>query len=153
MDGYKKGAHTVLNIKYHYVWKTKYGYEVLSGGIALRVRELIREICQEKDVTIVKGHVRPNHIHIMVSAPSHLSIAKIAQFIKGKSAHRLFREFPELRKRYWGQHLGARGYFCTTVGAVNEETAKRYIEEQDDVPAGFKVWNETSSDSKIPLGA
>jgi uncharacterized hydantoinase/oxoprolinase family protein len=24
---YAKGAHTVLDIQYHYVWKTKYSYE------------------------------------------------------------------------------------------------------------------------------
>ena len=128
------------------MWKTKYGYDVLKGKIGLRLREFIREICHEKEITIVKGNVRSNHVHIMVSAPSHLSIAKIAQFIKGKSAHRLFRECPELRKRYWGQHLWARGYFCTTVGAVNEETIKKYIEDQDDKPTGFKVWDEGSSD-------
>jgi len=47
-------------------------------------------------------------------------------------------EFPELRKRYWGQHLWARGYFCATVGAV---TIKAYIENQkwDDDDQGFKI--------------
>jgi putative transposase len=39
-------------------------------------------------------------------------------------------EFSHLKKKYWGQHLWARGYFCATVGAVNEETIRRYIEGQ-----------------------
>ena len=39
-------------------------------------------------------------------------------------------EFPELRKRYWGQHLRGRGYFCASVGVVNEEVVKAYIENQ-----------------------
>ena len=47
-----------------------------------------------------KGNVRSNHIHVMVSAPAHLSPAKIVQYLKGKSSYRLQREFPQLQKRY-----------------------------------------------------
>ena len=35
-----------------------------------------------------------------------------------------------LRKKYWGQHMWARGYFCGTVGEVDKETIERYIENQ-----------------------
>ena len=53
----------------------------------------------------------------------------------------LQRDFQHLRKRFWGHHLWARGYFCATVGAVDEKMVMQYIEsqkwEQDD--EGFKV--------------
>jgi len=39
-------------------------------------------------------------------------------------------EFPEIKKKYWGQHMWARGYFCGTVGQVDEETIKKYVENQ-----------------------
>ncbi|MFN9253583.1 MAG: transposase [Holosporaceae bacterium] len=45
----------------------------------------------------------------------------MAQYFKGKSSYRLQREFPSLKKRYWGSHLWSRGYFCCTIGAVTEE--------------------------------
>ncbi len=63
------------------------------------------------------------------------------QFIKGRSSRKLQEEFPELGKRYWGQHLWARGYFCATVGAVDEDTIKHYIENQrwDEDDQGFKI--------------
>ena len=64
------------------------------------------------------------------------------QYLKGRSSRKLQEEFPSLRKRYWGQHLWARGCFCATVGAVDEETIKRYIEEQkwdDDGEGQFRV--------------
>ena len=70
-----------------------------------------------------------------------MSPAQIAQYLKGKSSHRLQREFRELQKRYWGQHLWARGYFCATVGAVNEEMIKKYIENQAEEEGNFKVWD------------
>ena len=78
---------------------------------------------------------------MLVSAPAHLAASKLVQYIKGRSWRRLQDEFPELRKRYWGQHLWARGYFCATVGAVDEETIQRYIEGQqwEDEQEGFKI--------------
>ena len=75
-------------------------------------------------MVIIRGAVSPDHIHMLVSAPPHLAPAKLVQYIKGRSSRRLQEEFPELRKRYWGQHLWARGYFCATVGAVDEQTIK-----------------------------
>jgi putative transposase len=48
--------------------------------------------------------------------------------VKGRSARKLFEEFPELKKRYWGKHFWARGYFCVTVGQMTEEMIKNYLE-------------------------
>ena len=139
---YRRGAHTVTDFKYHLVWKTKYSHHVLKGVVALRLRDIIREICIQHKMTIVKGNVRSNHIHILVEAPAYLSVAKIVQLIKGKSSYRLQREFSQLKKVYWGSHLWARGYFGATVGAVTEDLIKQYIENQDDGPESFKIWDE-----------
>ena len=86
----------------------------------------------------------------MVSAPAHLSPAKIAQYIKGKSSYRLQREFPQLRKKYWGRHLWARGYFSASVGTVTEDQIKQYIEDQTDVPDSFQVWDEPEQEKTDP---
>lgn len=142
-ERYRRGPHTVTELKYHFVWKTKYSYPVLQGEIGLRLRELLREICVEKGLTVIKGNIRPNHLHVLVSAPAYYSPAKLAQYLKGKSSYRLQREFRALQKRYWGQHLWGRGYFCATVGAVTEEQVKRYIESQDDVLGDIQIWDES----------
>ena len=139
---YRRGAHTITDFKYHFVWKTKYSYHVLKGEIALRLRDIIRDICTENKMTIIKGNVRSNHIHILVSAPSNLSPAKISQYLKGKSSYRLQKEFHQLRKKYWGRHLWARGYFSASVGSVTEDQIKQYIENQTDEPDSFKIWDE-----------
>jgi putative transposase len=146
-ERYRRGAHTVLELKYHFVWKTKYSYRVLRGDVGLRLRELIRQICAEKGIAVVKGNVRPNHIHLLVNAPAYLSPAKMAQYLKGRSSYRLQREFPELRKRYWGQHLWSKGYFCATVGAVTEKQVQDYIENQTDENGTFEVWDETREEN------
>lgn len=141
-ERYRRGAHSVTELKYHFVWKTKYSYPVLRGDSGLRLREVLRMICVEQALTIVQGNIRPNHVHLLVSAPAHLSPAKLVQYLKGKSSYRLQREFRELQKRYGGQHLWGRGYFCATVGAVTEEQVRRYIEEQDEGTGTIQVWDE-----------
>ena len=125
------------------VWITKYRYKVPKGRVAERTRDLIRQICESIDVAIVRGAVSPDHIHMLLSAPADLSPAKLVQYIKGRSSRRIQDEFPEIRKRYWGQHLWARGYFCASSGTVTDEMIKAYIEQQDVPPDdGFTVTDE-----------
>ena len=141
MVEYRTSAHAVFDIKYHYVWITKYRYKILRGRIAERARDLLRQICAARGVVIIRGAVSPDHIHMLVSSPPDLAPAKLVQYLKGRSSRRLQDEFPELRKRYWRQHLWARGYFVASVGAVDEETIKKYIESQkwDEEDQGFKI--------------
>ena len=142
-ERYKKGAHTVLDLKYHCVWKSKYSHPVLRGEIGLGLRRILREIAIEKQIEIIKGNIRANHVHLLVSAPSYHSPAKIMQYLKGKSSYRLQREYGKvLNKHYWGQHIWSRGYFCATVGAVTEEQVKAYIENQEDEAREVQVWDE-----------
>ena len=76
--------------------------------------------------------------------------AKIVQYLKGKSSYRLQREFREWQKRYWGQHLWGRGYFCATVGAVTAEQIKRYLEQQEEDTGEFQVWDEQKPSDPAP---
>jgi putative transposase len=124
----RKGAHTVFNIQYHLVWVTKYRYHVLRGEVAERARELIRQSCMAREIKILKGHVSRDHVHLLVSSPPVLSPAKIVQYLKGRSSRLLQQEFSHLKKKYWGQHLWARGYFCSTTGEITTEQIQAYIE-------------------------
>ena len=130
MDGYRKNSHTVYDIKYHVIWVTKYRYKVLSGPIAIRARELIRQGCEARGIIILQGSVGKDHIHLLISCPPSLAPSKILQYLKGRSSRLLQDEFPELKKRYCGQHLWARGYFCATVGTVTEDIIRNYIANQ-----------------------
>lgn len=130
MDGYQTNGHAVYDIKYHMIWVTNYRYGVLKGRIGRRTRELIRQGCQARRITILQGSVGKDHIHILVSCPTSLAPSKIIQYLKGRTSRLLQEEFPELQKRYWGQHLWARGYFCATVGTVTEEIIRNYIANQ-----------------------
>ena len=130
MADYRKGSHTVYDIKYHFVWITKYRYPVLRGSIAMRARELLRQGCEANNLRILKGSVGKDHIHMLLSCPTTMAPSEIAQKLKGRTSKILQEEFPELKKRYWGQYMWGRGYFCGTVGEVDQKTIENYIEHQ-----------------------
>ncbi|MFZ2449719.1 MAG: IS200/IS605 family transposase [Methylovulum miyakonense] len=125
---YRYGSHTVFKIEYHFVWVTKYRYQVLKGDMALRVRELVKQTCEAFEIRIVKGVVSKGHVHILVSAPPTLAPSEIMRRIKGRASGKLFEEFPVLKKCYWGQHFWARGYFCATVGEMTGSMIKEYLD-------------------------
>jgi len=115
-------------LQYCFVWKTKYSHKALVREIGLRLRDLIRETCDVYGISIIEGNIRPDHVRIVIKAPSHLLPPKIAQYLKGRSANMLMKEFPDLKKQYSGGHLWARGYFCDRAESVEEEAIKKYIE-------------------------
>lgn len=131
MQNYRKGSHTVYDLKYHIVWITKYRKKVLVGIVAERCRELIRQVCKEYEVEIIKGHVSQDHIHLFVSCRPDTSVSKVVQMMKGRSSQKLLQEDKNLQRQYWGQHLWARGYFAASSGNITDEMVKEYIEHQD----------------------
>src|SRR5215468_9692328 len=77
-----------------FVWVTKYRYQVLTGDIALRVREMVRQTCELFEIKILQGVVSKDHVHILVSASPHMAPSEIMRRIKGRTSSKLFEEFP-----------------------------------------------------------
>ena len=109
MVDYRRGAHTVFEMHLHLVWITKYRRPALSGEVATRVRDLIRDICAQQEVNIMKGHVAKDHVHLFVSIPPQVTISRRLQWLKGKTAHHLMAEFPPHQEAVLGTaHVGQR---------------------------------------------
>jgi len=131
MKNYRKTSHSVYDLKYHFVWITKYRKPVLFGNVGTRLRDLIREICKTMDIEIIKGHVSKDHVHLFVSIPPYHSVSQVMGRIKGKTSRKLLNENRQLSKKFWGRHLWARGYFVASSGNVTDEVIAQYIELQD----------------------
>jgi putative transposase len=134
MTEYRKGSHTVYDLKYHIVWITKYRKAVLRGEIGIRLRELIRQTCEAQEVYIEKGHIALDHVHLLLSVPPNIAVSDLVQRLKGRSSRKMLDEFGELRRQFWGQHLWARGYFVASSGNVTDEVIAQYIEMQTEKP-------------------
>ena len=136
MRRYRTGAHAKYDLKVHIVWVPKYRKRVLTGPVAVRVRDLLRQIATENELHIISGKVAVDHVHIFLSYRAHQNISQIVQWLKGTSSRILFQEFPHLKKQYWGRHLWARGYFAVSSGNITDEMINEYINEQEGEPVG-----------------
>ena len=143
MDCYRRTSHTRFDIRFHFVWITKYRKPFLTGTIATRVRDLVRQVCTEFEVEILRGHVSKDHVHLYVSCPPHVSPSALMQRVKGRSSRKLLAEFAEIRKACWGRHVWGRGFFVASSGNVTDEIVCEYIEKQDVFKSddNFKVDN------------
>jgi putative transposase len=128
---YRLGAHTKSDLKVHLVWVPKYRKQVLTGEVALRVRDLIRQIAAEHELEIISGKVARDHVHVFISYRATQRVSQIMQWLKGTSSRVLLQEFSHLRKKFWGRHLWARGYLAVSSGTITDEMIKEYIDEQE----------------------
>lgn len=108
---YRYGSHTVFNIEYHFVWVTKYRYQVLKGDIALRIRELVRQTCEAFEIRIISGVVSKDHVHIFVSAPPTMAPSEIMRRIKVEVQQSFLKNFRRLRSDTGGDTFGREDIF------------------------------------------
>ena len=131
MRQYRLGAHTKSDLKVHLVWVPKYRKQVLTGEVAVRVRDLIRQIAAEHELEIISGKVARDHVHVFISYRPTQRVSQIMQWLKGTSSRVLLQEFSHLRKKFWGRHLWARGYLAVSSGTITDEMIKEYIDDQE----------------------
>jgi putative transposase len=101
----------------------------LVGEIAKRLENLIHEIAEKYGFEILALEIMPDHVHLFVSAHPKIAPAILVKLFKGITARKLFKEFPELKKKLWGGHLWIPSYYVGTAGNVSAETIRRYIGE------------------------
>jgi putative transposase len=131
MHDWSSLSHVRWECKYHVVIVPKYRKKSLYGGLRKQVGEILRELCRQKGVELLEGHLLSDHIHMCLSVPPKLSIAFTIGFLKGKSAVRIHREILN-KRRITGLHFWARGYCVSTVG-LDEQMVRKYIREQESI--------------------
>ncbi len=128
---FKKLAHSLYECKYHVVFCPKYRYKIMQGEVQEYVKQQIYRLCSQKDgVEVLEVNVQEDHVHVVLSIPPKYAVSSLMGYLKGKMALRLFDRFPQLRKRYWGQHVWSRGYCVSTIG-LDEERIRKYVKWQN----------------------
>jgi putative transposase len=125
---YAKNAGAVFSLKYHAVWCPKYRRPVLTNPVGVRLRELISEVAQRREMTVHALEIMPDHVHLFVETDPRWAPAELVGKFKAVSSRVLRQEFPALRSRL--PTLWSRSYYIATVGTVSEATIRRYIEAQ-----------------------
>jgi len=125
-----KGQHTRHRLQYHLVWMPKYRKRVLRGKIAFRLRGLFYDGCRMNRWWIGKLSIQPDHVHMLIQLQPTDTVAEVVRLLKGATSKIIRKEFPELEEFLWGDSFWADGYFAESVGKVDEEVVRKYIDEQ-----------------------
>lgn len=126
------GAGGVYDLGFHLVWCPKYRRAVLTGDIAVRCEELLREKASARGWEFIALEVMPDHIHAFITTTPKDSPAFVANQLKGYTSRHLREEFPSLKSRL--PTLWSRSYYAASVGAVSAKNVQRYIDSQWDRP-------------------
>jgi putative transposase len=128
---YKSNKNVVYSCKYHVVWCPKYRRKVLVSDVERRLRELIIQICAERQSEIIELEIMPDHVHLLVEVDPQYGIHRLTKRIKGYSSRVLRKEFKHLTTRL--PTLWTNSYFVATVGGAPQAIIKQYIENQKNV--------------------
>jgi putative transposase len=130
MNEYQSLSHTKWECKYHVVFIPKGRRKALSDRLRVALGEVFRELARQKESKIEEGHLRPDHVHMLITIPPKDAVAQVVGYLKGKSAIDIARTFGGKVRNFVGEQFWARGYFVSTVGR-DEQTIRRYIEQQE----------------------
>ena len=122
-------THLTYRCQYHIVFAPKYRRKVIYGQLRADIGQILRKLCEQKGVEIIEANAMPDHIHMLVSIPPHISISQFMGYIKGKSTLMIFDRHANLKYKYGSRHFWCRGYYVDTVGR-NEKVIKEYIKNQ-----------------------
>ena len=126
-------SHALWECKYHIVWILKYRKKSIYEELRKYLGSMFKDLASQKEWEALEGHLRSDHIRMLISIPPKYALSQVVGFIKGKSAIHIARDFMGRRRNFTGQHFWARGYYVSTVGH-DEATISAYIrnKEQED---------------------
>ena len=157
-------THSIWNCKYHIVYAPKYRRQVIYGKIRMDIGKIIRTLCEQKGVEIIEAEACLDHIHLLVSIPSKLSVSSFMGYLKGKSSLMIFDRHANLKYKYGNRHFWCKGYYVDTVGK-NKKVIAEYIRNQlqEDIATDqmtikeyvdpFEKEEEKGKDKKKGIGA
>ena len=131
MSRFRKLSHVIWHCQYHLLWVPKYRFCVLDGIVGHEAHNCIQVFCSRMGCEVVELNVQLDHVHLICMAPPKVSISDLMGTVKGRTAIRVFKRFPYLkRKPYWGNHFWAQGYCVDTVG-LDADMIRKYVKYQE----------------------
>ncbi|OWV19016.1 IS200/IS605 family transposase [Fibrobacter sp. UWB3] len=123
-------AHKKYVCKYHIVFTPKYRRKIIYYQLRADIREIIKDLCKWKGVTIIEGHLMSDHVHLLLSIPPKYAVSDIMGYLKGRSSMMIFERHANLKYKFGSKHFWATGYYVSTVG-LNSATVEKYIRDQE----------------------
>ena len=86
-------SHTTWRCQYHVVFAPKYRRMVIYGQIKKDIGQILRKLCEQKDIEIIEAEACPDHIHMLISFSPKYSISYVIFYTK-KPAPSLLQQLP-----------------------------------------------------------
>ena len=122
-------AHTKWNCKYHIVFAPKYRRKIIYGELKSEIGQILRQLCEWKQITILEAEICPEHVHMLVEIPPKISVSGFVGFLKGKSSLMIHERHGNMKYKYGNRSFWCRGYFVDTAGK-NAKRIQEYIQNQ-----------------------
>ena len=122
-------SHTTWNCKYHIIFAPKYRRQIIYRKLKKDIGQILRTLCERKQVEILAAEACPDHIHLLLKIPPKYSVSSIMGYLKGKSSLMIFDRHANLKYKYGRRNFWCRGYFVDTVGK-NEKRITEYVKTQ-----------------------
>ena len=132
MNNIQSLSHTAWDCKYHLVWIPKYRKKILYGQLRKYLGDVLHDLACRRNSKIHEGHLKADHVHMLISIPPKYAVSQVVGYIKGKSAIHIARQYMGRRKNFIGQHFWARGYYVSTAGR-DEEVIRQYIKQHEKI--------------------
>jgi putative transposase len=131
VSDYKKLNHVIYRCTHHIVWTPKYRFRIFEGLVKELLTKDIQMLLEWKSSELIEMNIQIDHIHLIVSIPPKISISQLMGILKGKTAMKIFKSYPQLKKRpYWGNHFWARGHCVDTIG-LDKDKIKKHVMYQE----------------------
>ena len=134
-------AHVKRECKYHVVIVPKYRRKTMFGHVRKRIGKLLQQLCRQKEIGVLEGHVMPDHVHMLLSIPPKFSVAMVVGYLKGKSAIQIHREALNVKQGFTGKHFWSRGYCVSTIG-LDEQMIRAYVRSQEESDRQEDLFNQ-----------
>lgn len=125
---YKSNNNIVYSCKYHVVFCPKYRRKVLVNEVEVRLRELIKEVCQKNRIDLIEMETMPDYVHLLLEVDPQYGIHKAVKQIKGETSRILRKEYKHLTTKL--PTLWTNSYFVSTVGGSPLSVIMKYIQSQ-----------------------
>jgi putative transposase len=120
-------GNSYISCYVHYVFSTKNQKKWLKSDIREKLFPYIGGLCRENNFKLIKAGGVDDHLHLLVSLPSTITIAKAIQYLKGGSSRWIHETFGNMKDFAWQE-----GYGAFTIGVSQTDRTIKYITNQED---------------------
>jgi putative transposase len=127
----RHGRHCQFVMHIHLVFVTKYRREVFSQEILNDLKLIFTNVCKDFESELIEYNGEDDHVHLLVNYPPKVAVSKLVNSLKGVSSHLIRkRNYPNIRKKLWGNALWSPSYFASSCGGAPLAIIRQYIEQQ-----------------------